>query len=506
MRITSILLFACTLWMATSAPAPAHGQEPPGGGSSRAAEEPGAGDQTAPQTIALTVAPAPEPRPALKYRLFASPQERKPGNAAQYYYRAILLLKQVPQEGRQEDDSRRERWLEAEPKDFPKEDVAKWLSQKRAALGELKVATSREYCDWDFRVQDLRGMETISFLLAEIQDSRNLARILQLKARSETIDGKYGEALETLRQGYQLAHDMARPPFLVCALVGIAIENVMDAELLRLIEHSNANYYWALASLPQPLVDLGPAMQFEMNMPQQLFPFLKDAETVQRTPDEWRKIMIDTLRGLEGLSSSPAPFSNWQGELATAALVAKLYSVAKQELIAGGLDKERVESMPVGQVVAIQTARSVEYAFHEVFKLSLLANDESQRRMPEVLKKLEGEGHLRPPNVGAAGGLPIANLLLPAVGSVHMAEVRAARNRAVLLAIEAIRMHAAAAEGKLPATLAEVTIVPVPINPATGQPFPYQLDAARGTATLDVPPVGGLTPRQDAKRYVIRLR
>jgi hypothetical protein len=43
----------------------------------------------------------------------------------------------------------------------------------------------------------------------------------------------------------------------------------------HLIEHSDANYYWALCALPEPLVDLRPAMQFEANMPYQMFPFLK---------------------------------------------------------------------------------------------------------------------------------------------------------------------------------------------------------------------------------------
>jgi hypothetical protein len=66
-------------------------------------------------------------------------------------------------------------------------------------------------------------------------------------------------------------------------------------------------------------------------------------------------------------------------------------------------------------------------------------------------------------------------------------------------------MHAAAT-GKLPASLAEIEIVPVPLNPATGQPFVYSLDAAAGAATLEFPAAGNLPARHDAKRYVIRLK
>jgi hypothetical protein len=103
------------------------------------------------------------------------------------------------------------------------------------------------------------------------------------------------------------------------------------------------------------------------------------------------------------------------------------------------------------------------------------------------------------------GGLPIAGLLLPAVEAVLRADVRAARNIAVLQAIEAIRMHAADHGGQLPKSLAEITIVPVPNNPATGEPFPYRIDAS-GAATLEVPTLEGFQPRHDGKRYVLRVR
>jgi hypothetical protein len=72
--------------------------------------------------------------------------------------------------------------------------------------------------------------------------------------------------------------------------------------------------------------------------------------------------------------------------------------------------------------------------------------------------------------------------------------------------IEAIRMNTAASGGKLPATLADITIVPAPNNPATGQSFPYRLDAATGTATLEVPAIEGQQPRHSGKRYVLRVK
>jgi hypothetical protein len=467
------------------------------------AQPPAADDPSMPQTIELTLRAAAEPRPALKYRLIPASAERTPGNAAPYYYRSVMHLNNLPKEHWKPYDDNQEKWLSSDPAVFPKEEVAKWLPAG-AWHSQLKTAVYREYCDWDYRIQDLRGMEVIGFLLQEVQDCRQIARVLRLKAHYEIMDGRPEDAIETLRLGYQLAHDVAQPPLLINGLVGIAIASLMNEELQALIDHGGPNMYWAIASLPQPLVSLRRAMEFEMGMPQQIFPFLKDAETAQRTPDEWRKLMIEGLVGLDGLSGSGQPqFTGWQAELAATAVVAKLYPIAKDELIASGMDRQRVEEMPVGQVVAIHTARATDYVFQEFHKLSLLPYNEAISRSPQIRDRLIKEGQLGP-GIRGAGGLPIAAMLLPAIEGVRHAEIRIARNFAALQAIEALRMHAAQT-GELPASLAEVSIVPVPINPATQQPFDYRYDAANKTATLNVPASPGQQPRGEAKKYVLRL-
>jgi hypothetical protein len=85
---------------------------------------------------------------------------------------------------------------------------------------------------------------------------------------------------------------------------------------------------------------------------------------------------------------------------------------------------------------------------------------------------------------------------------VKRAEIRGPRQFAALQAVEAVRMHAATT-GKLPATLAEITVVPVPPNPITRQPFPYEL--LDSEAVLEIPILGDETPRSISKRYVLSL-
>ena len=61
-------------------------------------------------------------------------------------------------------------------------------------------------------------------------------------------------------------------------------------------------------------------------------------------------------------------------------------------------------------------------------------------------------------------------------------------------------MHAAAT-GKLPATLDEVRVVPIPLDPATGGPFSYKLEGE--TATLDVTDLAGM--QRDVLRMPVKL-
>jgi hypothetical protein len=84
-------------------------------------------------------------------------------------------------------------------------------------------------------------------------------------------------------------------------------------------------------------------------------------------------------------------------------------------------------------------------------------------------------------------GQAAARLFLPALGKVMSAQTRLERNLAALRVVEALRLHAAAHEGKLPDKLSEVTEVPLPDDPGTGKPFGYSRDGDTATLTSEVP-------------------
>jgi hypothetical protein len=95
---------------------------------------------------------------------------------------------------------------------------------------------------------------------------------------------------------------------------------------------------------------------------------------------------------------------------------------------------------------------------------------------------------------------PLISMLNP-FGGLLPAQARLDREIARSQTIEAVRMHAAAT-GKLPETLAAVSVVPVPADPATGEPFRYRLEG--DTATLEAA-VPAPTDR-DSLRLPVRLR
>ena len=102
------------------------------------------------------------------------------------------------------------------------------------------------------------------------------------------------------------------------------------------------------------------------------------------------------------------------------------------------------------------------------------------------------------------GGI-FAALLLPAVDKVMFASVRLDRRLDALRCVEALRLYAAAHEGKLPEKLADVTAVPLPADPVTGKPFAYRRDGA--TATLSGPAPAGQEPNlSNSITYEITLK
>lgn len=452
--------------------------------------------------VKVSSVPQAEPDPPLKYQLIPAYGKLTPGNAATGYYRAIVLL---PRDEKHQFGDEQSKWIEVPLGDFPKEEARTWLAAHRNMLEEVRTATFREDCDWSYRMRELKGMETISYLLPEMQEARAIARALRVKSRLEIAEGKFDEALQTITCGYRLGENVARTPILINDLVGIAIAGQMNASVLDWIESGGPNLYWGLAGLPNPLVDIRLALQQEANLPVQIFPFLEDPEHATHTAEEWRQLMGQAIQQLAQLSDSDK--KNTSSNLLVQSMATGLflagYPSAKQQLIDSGMDAANVEAMPVGQVVAVQSARAYRKVYQESMKWTLLPYWQSYRQMRATFADLQRKGYMGAPGQAPAV-LPVADALLPAIEAATFAPVRLQREIAALQTIEALRMFAANNNGQLPESLEQLQPCPAPLDPLTGKFIDYQ--RKDGSAVLTLPPPEGRTPQQAGKRYELRFR
>jgi hypothetical protein len=446
-----------------------------------------------PPTIKLQLQPAAAPVPALKYALLPPYLDRTPGNAAPMYYRTMLALRPQVQEGQKVSD-----WLELPLRDLPRDDVRRWLAGVADRMQEVRAGARREQCDWDLPIRG--NADLISLRLEEVQESRYLIRVLTLQARMQMLDGRYDEAVETFQTAFGLARHLNQVPIIIPGLVAVAMVSITAERILEFAEQPGSpNLYWALSALPTPFIDPSRSLDTEGAMAYQLFPFLRDARTVHRTPEQWQALMESMARklarwgGLEPLFRNEAEMSPAAGRLLVAGWSLKGYSRAKQHLIDQGLPSEEVEKMPVGQVIAIYTAD-----VHDEFRDEVL-------KWQHIPWPQANQGMQLAESQGSRGSeiVPVMATLTPAYRQWIHAARRADRRIAELRVIEALRLYAAAHHRQLPPRLEDISEVPIPVDPLTGHEFGYRLEGT--TAILEVAPPPGFDHPSSGKRYELTI-
>jgi hypothetical protein len=430
------------------------------------------------QPIVLTVRPAAEPTPALKYHLLPWPREQHRGNAALHYHRAALLREGIPKE----TQDKFAKFVGVPLKDLPPNDVRPVLRAYKHVLEELNLGAHASYCDWQLSEQIRQ--DTLGILLPEVQRMREFAALLQLKARLEIAEGRTNDAAATLQTGFALSRHISQMPTLISALVGIAISSIMAAELDNLVQVTGApNFYWALTDLPRPFIDLRETMQTERHMADSLFPGLRElADNPRAAPLSTQQLeaFTDRICKLASDYGGPPGLGTRAG---LALMAAKLYPEAKRYLVARGRTAAEVDAMPIVQAALLYQMYQYDEYFDEMVKWQGLPLWEAR---PGLLR---ADRHLKQERARYGGLVPtLATLLLPAMQKVFEAQARIDRKIAALRCVEAIRLYAAAHDGKLPLSLSDIQDVPVPIDPVTGKPFQYVAAGNQATLTTPLPP------------------
>jgi hypothetical protein len=262
--------------------------------------------------------------------------------------------------------------------------------------------------------------------------------------------------------------------------VGAAITAILREQVLEFVQQPEApNLYWALTILPRPLIDVRKGVEAEMNALATTFPEIRDLDA-SRTPDQWRQILNRFGQKMVAISGDKE--LQEQGADSIIAQSVKEYPTAKQALLERGFELDRVEAMPAAQVVFVYTIRCFEEQSDDVFKWFFVPYPDGAEALAAERAELDNEATaLDPP-------ARLAKLLLPAVVAVRTAYARTEMDIAALRVIEALRIYADSHHGQLPRALADITEVPIPTNPMSGQPFEYRLEGEMAVLTVTPTP------------------
>jgi hypothetical protein len=407
---------------------------------------PARGEQTITSTetlIRLTVEPAPAPKPALRYILLPELREMTPGNPIPNYLTAFL-----------------------DP-DSANQDVP-----GPAALRQADRAARMDKPDWQILLK--AKADGINLLLPDVQKLRALAAGLQARFRDEVALHRFDDALGTAKTMFAMSRHLSENPTVIADLVGIAIAFIAIGPLEEMLEQPGCpNLYWALTDLPNPLVPMDRGLEGErMFILAELGVKAGLDDRAPMTPAQLRKAIayIDKLRELDQTSSKQVSTRAWLDQRTRDE---KSVAAARARLVEFGLAADTVALFPPDQVILLDERYKYEVIRDEALKYLKLPTWECDALLSRPQPKHEPG---------------LFDSLVPFLHKVRKAQGRLEQRIALLRHVEALRMYAADHDGKLPATLAEVS-VPLPPDPYTGRPFRYSLEG--GTAHIrGTPPKG----------------
>jgi hypothetical protein len=377
--------------------------------------------------IRLNVRPMAEPKPALRYLLLPELKELTPGNPIPNYLKCIL------------------------DQDF----TADREVLRPSALRLADRAARMDRPDW----QILLRVKTdgVNLLLPDVQKIRGLAAALQERFRDENSKRRFDDSLRTAKTMFAMSRHMGEHPTLIGELVGIAIAFVAISPLEDMLELPGCpNLYWALTNLPNPMITLDWGVEGERVL---IGAELKDLiDNASMTAEQINKLVehIDKLRELDR-----KPEKTTRKFLNERKKDEKAVRSAVKRLVESGLSEDKIQRFPAEQVLLLDEKLAYEISRDEMMKLMKLPAWQIESRVSQFKKKPDEHS--------------LFGFLVPAIIKVRRAQSRLEQRIALLRHVEALRIYAAAHDGKLPEKLSDFT-VPLPDDPFTGKPFRYEVE------------------------------
>ena len=145
--------------------------------------------------------------------------------------------------------------------------------------------------------------DVYGFLLPEVQQYRELARLLRFRALEQLGRRDFDGAIDSIRCGYRLAAFVRQGETVIQQLVGVAIEWIMQSVVEDAIRTPGCpNLYFALATVPHERGPLIRAMEFELSSYKRVLPLLDKPEEQTWSREVWAQKWDEACESLGKLA------------------------------------------------------------------------------------------------------------------------------------------------------------------------------------------------------------
>lgn len=486
------------------------------------------------QTIRLEVPAAGESKPALKYRLFPPRFERKLGNAAPLYHKALAMAKDAYENDEKRfqsmrlfgirDEKRRKLWWGDDlPEELSPEAAARFIEDYAEFFTTVDEASLCAECDWGLSTEDFSWYLEDSELNDSLSSIYYLTQFLGIGICYALEQGDLEQALRWTRNLFALAENWVKIPMITNMIIVSGIISAGTSWVDQIIASGQSpNLYWALTQIPRFSRHYLRLVESERNLFVSVDPQLKEIDNPARDEDHdfWHgfgkkflvdvqghtKVLEDLVDTREEIHKKEAdPGEDFSREEAREQIRQEMLESAeamfkgqteafeifkktlypadpqtildelpaiKQTILDWGYPPERVERLCAEHLVAIYAVRVHDELFDEINKwFGLDYLTWESFHQGEAGEQIQKAVE----SYGTQFAQMIADLLH---NPYYIFLVNAEQEIDALRVVEAIRLYAAAHDEKLPKKLDKIIDVPIPRNPMTGKPFEYKVEKA----------------------------
>lgn len=437
----------------------------------------------------LTIYPEAKPAMLDPVRLLPKDAEMRDANAAIWYLKAMGFFEQTAARQAIERFQLEQlqhmpinanfqaapwSWLAAPPSELPIEEVEKYLAYTNFQREFLHRAARCRNFDLDRSIHEIK--DVIGFLLPEIQALRQLGRNQSLRCRFAIAKSDFATARAIIGENFQLARQLSAEPFLVSTLIGSTIARSSFQDAVYLVGEPNSpNLYWAIADLPNPLVDPTRAIALETDVLFRQVPPLRKIGIVPLADIDWSEFLNEVVPMMGEECDLVKRFDS-TGMLGAALFIASAGEEVDSYLLNEcGVTVEQLDALPTTQAFFLAVRRMYESASQEAAQL-FYAPESAKLSMIRTARERGSKIAEQYPVISDTIEWVFPRVARPAVEERWMLQQRLA----LLQTVEALRDHLAAHDSQWPQNLSDLAL-PAPHDPVTGEPFAWSVENEKAT-------------------------